>query len=1079
MFFSRTIESNRKKRKRTKAHLLKFERFEPRHLMAADGVVASYGSDFGSQGWTYTYNVGGQELQSNGGNLTALTNINGNYSVPNGDPSSRFLFLNQVGGHPGAPQSDATGNTVDQYAVVTWEVPESGYYEIADSRLEVPNGSGDGVEFRVYVNNDAPVTTGIASPSRISYFDSRLGFLRKGDSVRVAFGANGNDSFDYFETDFNFVRNNQLLQTVGNLEDAFTQQSPSASLTDASDWRLLWNAPENWQPFGPSFSSTHLATGGIDQPENFRPLFQAAGGPVWTADANLQPTGDPDGFLNFSAEPVSHPDLPDTPLFTGHPGAGYGSSSAYEDRFAIVEFTVSQSGYYAINNSLFSLDERSSGVEVVVGTSVDPASFRTNITASGLVQSEFDVSLGALSRGDKIYVAIGAGGFHNSDRFATNFDVVRVLPRELPLRQLPAPQVTFHASDIEGLQTNDRQNDYWGLKALFDQAAAVAAASDDDAPVRVVLQPGIYNIAAPEGFTDRSLFSFTNVHGLEIEGNGAELFVESPLLGLFTVTASSEVILQNFQVDYVERYIDSDQSIDQDVYRATTISQARVVGSPNFSDNSIVVRFDPSVTVAPDRQFFSEAASPQVFASLIDPNVAGRTKFNTDHFIELNRELSGQQLSATDYRIVFENPEHLQQVVANDQIAFQRRDNTAIVSIFADQSADSSSAPVFNGSSDITLSNVTAWSSPGTFVSSIGTERLNVIDSRVSVRFGRWRSISADALHIQSSREGAWVENSDFAGGADDVSNFYTLPLAINQRLLNPRELVVTAVTPDEKLSINRDLYQEGDRLQFFDPVKGEVIQEARIASVGQTIERDGVTMVKLTFDQPIDSAARPYIESDVEGFGNDTQIFNRDLSKNFLVQGSQFRNTRRYGTFLMSENVQIVDSLYSGLSDAAIAGHNEASWPLGNLPSDVLIQNNRFNSIGFSREYLSQDYATGVISFQIDSAQLGREFGRQVVDRLSAGVTNLNIRDNTFRLWGKAAISVRNAQNVTIHGNQIYWYGADGASTPLSPIEVAYSSDVQVTGTSFLQSDRTDIDNFFATEGNGEGNVLEAPGFI
>ena len=168
MFFSRTIESNRKKRKRTKAHLLKFERFEPRHLMAADGVVASYGSDFGSQGWTYTYNVGGQELQSNGGNLTALTNINGNYSVPNGDPSSRFLFLNQVGGHPGAPQSDATGNTVDQYAVVTWEVPESGYYEIADSRLEVPNGSGDGVEFRVYVNNDAPVTTGTVSYTHLT-----------------------------------------------------------------------------------------------------------------------------------------------------------------------------------------------------------------------------------------------------------------------------------------------------------------------------------------------------------------------------------------------------------------------------------------------------------------------------------------------------------------------------------------------------------------------------------------------------------------------------------------------------------------------------------------------------------------------------------------------------------------------------------------------------------------------------------------------------------------------------------------------------------------------------------------------
>ena len=962
-------------------------------------------------------------------------------------------------------------------------MPESGYYEIADSRLEVPNGTGDGVEFRVYVNDDAPITTGIASPSRISYFDSRLGFLRKGDSVRIAYGANGSDSFDYFETDFNFVRNNQLLQNFGSLGDAFAQESLNGSLspaTPATDWRLLWNAPDNWQPTGPSVLPAQLSTGGIDQPENYRPLLQVAGGPVWTADGNLQPTGNPDSFLSFSTAPISHPDLPDTPLFAGHPGSGYGTSSELEDRFAIVEFTVSQSGYYAIDNSQFSLDERSSGVEVVVGTSRDPASFRSNITASGLTESGFDVGLGALSIGDKIYVAFGAGGFHDSDSFATNFDVVRVLPRELPLRQLSTPQANFYASDIQDLHTNDRQNDYWGLKTLFEQAAAVAAESDDDAPVRVVLQPGIYNIRAPQGFTERSLYSFTNVHGLEIEGNGAQLFLESPLVGLFTVTGSSEVIIKNFQVDYVERYIDSDQSADQDVYRATTFSQATVVGSPDFSDNSIVVRFDPTVTVAPDKQFFSPTASPQLFASLLDPNVAGRTKFNTDHFIEINRDQSGQQLSATDYRIVFENPEKLRQVAANDRIAFQRRENTAVFSVFADKSeADSTAAPVFNGSHDITISNVTAWSSPGTFVSSIGTQRLNVINSRVSIRDGRWRSISADALHIQSSREGAWVENSDFAGGADDASNFYTLPLAINQRLLNPRELVVTAVTSGGRLDVNRDLYQEGDRLQFLDPVKGEIIQEARIAVVGQSFERDGVTMVRLTFDQPIDSAARAYVESDVERFGNDTQIFNRDLSKNFLVQGSQFRNSRRYGTFLMSENVQIVDSLYSGLSDAAVAGHNEASWPLGNLPNDVLIQNNRFNGIGFSREYLTQDYATGVVSFQIDSAQLGREFGRQLVDRLSAGVTNLTIRDNAFRLWGKAAISVRNAQNVTVDGNQIYWYGSDGTDSPLSPVEVKFSSDVQVTGTSFLNSNRTDIDNFFAIEGNGNGVVLETPRLI
>jgi len=71
MFLSR--QYNRKQRKSTKAHKLMFERFEPRHLMTADGIVASYGSDFGSAGWSYSYNAVGQDLLSDGGDLTALT----------------------------------------------------------------------------------------------------------------------------------------------------------------------------------------------------------------------------------------------------------------------------------------------------------------------------------------------------------------------------------------------------------------------------------------------------------------------------------------------------------------------------------------------------------------------------------------------------------------------------------------------------------------------------------------------------------------------------------------------------------------------------------------------------------------------------------------------------------------------------------------------------------------------------------------------------------------------------------------------------------------------------------------------
>ncbi len=1073
-FFNSRSSSHQRKFARSKR--VTFQQLEPRQLLAAGGIATSYLADFGSEGWSYSYNAGRADLLNQRGSLTALTNTNGTYSADDRDASARSLFLNKLGGHPGDPQFVARGNTVrgnsaDRYAIATWTVPESGYYEIADSRLEVPNARSNGVDYRVYVNNQPPITVGVAQEARISYFDSRLGFLSKGDSVGVAFGANGNAAFDYFRVDFNIVRNDRLLQTVAQLDDAF-----AGVPTSRSDWRLLWNAPDQWRPGQNATSRTSLATGGIDQPTKFQPLQRATSDPVWTADGNLLPDGRPDRYLKLSGAPLQHPDLPNRKLFAGHPGEGFGNSKVLQDRFVIAEFTVPQSGFYAVNQSLFDLAHRSSGVEVVVGTSAQPTLFRKTIRSSGLTSSAFDVDLGNLTRGDKIYVAFGAGGFHTSDRFETNFDIVRVLPREQPLRQLAPPQATLFANQIEGIRPNDRQNDYEGIKTLLDRAAEIASVAEHDAPVRVVFQPGIYNIKIPEGVKQRALFEYSNISGLVIEGGGAQFFVESPLVGLFTLSKSSDVIFRNFQVDYVERSSTGNR-ISTDTYRATTLSQGRVVGVPNFSDNSIVVRFDPAVTVAPNREFFSRSASPQLFATLVDPAVPGRLKFDTDHFISVDRRRSGVQLTHTDYRVVFDQPEQLHQIAANDRIVFHRRTNAAVFSFFAGQSRlNSPSSTEFNGSQDVTLSNVTAWSSPGTFVSSIGTQRLNVINSRVLIRNGRWRSISADALHIQSSREGAWTEDSYFAGGADDAANFYTLPLAINQRLFNPREMIVTAVANAQKSNINRGLFKVGDRLQFFDPVKGEIIQEARIEKIGPGVLRDGVTMTKLTFDQAITREAKIYTENDIEKFGDDTQIFNRDLSKNFLVQETQFRNSRRYGTFLMAENVQLVDNTYAGLSDAAIAGHNEAGWPLGNLPGDILIQNNRFNRIGFSREFLSQGYATGVVSFQLDRNRRGLQFGRQTVDRLADDIGNLVISDNTFRLWGKAAISIRNSRHVTIENNRIFWYGADGKSTPLSPIEVKYSSAVSVRGTAFVKSNRTSLDNFFATEGNGDGNVLEPP---
>ena len=150
-------------------------------------------------------------------------------------------------------------------------------------------------------------------------------------------------------------------------------------------------------------------------------------------------------------------------------------------------------------------------------------------------------------------------------------------------------------------------------------------------------------------------------------------------------------------------------------------------------------------------------------------------------------------------------------------------------------------------------------------------------------------------------------------------------------------------------------------------------------------------------------------------------------------MQGATLSNARRYGQFVMADDVQLVDSTYFGLTDSAIAGHNESNWPIGLYANNVLVQNNRFLRNGFSSRYFSNDYLAGVVAFNMDRLE------HQFVERAEYGLSRIEISDNVFRGWGKTAIAVRNVSNLTIENNQIYsplgypepsnsnrWYGLD-----------------------------------------------------
>ena len=202
---------------------------------------------------------------------------------------------------------------------------------------------------------------------------------------------------------------------------------------------------------------------------------------------------------------------------------------------------------------------------------------------------------------------------------------------------------------------------------------------------------------------------------------------------------------------------------------------------------------------------------------------------------------------------------------------------------------------------------------------------------------------------------------------------------------------------------------------------------------------------------------------SDAGGFRNDTTVFNLNLSRSSLVQDSKLLNSRRYGNFLMSDNVQLIDNLYEGLSDEAIAAHNEPGWPLGPFANNILVQGNEFINNGFSLRYLNDEFHTGNVAFQAarfaDSSIETGNYSQSdfLVDENEYLYQDLQVRDNVFYHWRKSAISIRNSGNVTVAHNSISaGLPINLIELPAAPIQVHFSSHVSVDSNNVVDLTQT-----------------------
>jgi hypothetical protein len=709
-------------------------------------------------------------------------------------------------------------------------------------------------------------------------------------------------------------------------------------------WRYLWNAPVGWDPA--TNSTGDMATGSIVDPSCFRPMLDA--GSYWTADGDTDGTNHgPDHYVRLTST-------------GGHPGApagivaGGGTNGL--PRYAIAAYTLAADGCYAIADSWLNKPS-TSGDAVEVRVSVNGGSPYCDLFASPGATVQYDTYLGPLHAGDTVYVAFGPSGSHTSDAFSTDFSVIQTSPRPEPLRSLAVAQ-HFHVADY-GATPDDSTNDAPAIQAALN--AANIWQQQNHRPVEVDFAAGVYRLY--NGYVPGSpptVLTLLNARDMVIEGNGAELLVTDPTVGAFVLHTCSNMIVRDFTIDY----------------ETLPFTQGRI--TQILDSYSFVLDVEAGFPAPTDAQF---TGTTQRWGYPIDPLVDGRIRADANNYFGTTAAV---RLSGSLYQMTVSTNTSTLRV--GDRYVEQARTGNAVISL------PNCTQPSVIG--------VTAYTGPSVFVAALLSLAPNVIDCHAAIKPGRWKSLDADGVHVQSARVGAWIENSSFEGLSDDAINFYTLPFAVTQVLGDTQFKFGLLLNRGTTVgSFNFRHFRPGDELTFLNPTLGTPLASVRVIDVDLTAQT-------VTVDQPV-TGITTGTTSQV------TNVYNTTLAGAFLVQESSFLNGRRYGMFLKAGNGQVINNHFEGLSHEAISIYNEPNWPEGLWSGNLLIQGNTFVDNGFEYQYKHQtSRIPGTIGIHAE------RLGYLPVSGIYVD-PNIQLIDNTFQGWRRAAIAAGNVENLEIRGNR------------------------------------------------------------
>jgi hypothetical protein len=491
------------------------------------------------------------------------------------------------------------------------------------------------------------------------------------------------------------------------------------------------------------------------------------------------------------------------------------------------------------------------------------------------------------------------------------------------------------------------------------QKTGAEAARAESALIR--FEKGTYRLKP--GF-EEPVFSWTHVQNIIVEGGGSRVIMEEPSAQFWKVENCHNILIGNFSYEYDPRPHTLARVVATDAIAGTLDAE--------FVEGFSGVRYPRVVN-----QMFCYALNPEDPRKL-HPDRPGHLYLDPEKTVEIQPGLLRYVLPhANEFPLLDQMKKGDRIVVCYRRWPLSYVQRCEDVTLF-DIQLIRSEAPYFmgGGNRDMKFLGLSAPSEDGWAPSPAGWVTGN-------------------------DRHGPWIEGCFFEAIADDGPNITGNAYLIKEQSADDRFVLQTG--PYWQNAI----WKKGDRLLFWDPVKGLPLQTVVVKDAASDREdlRKGLKTVRV-------SKAVAGVVPGMD-FSVNTHIYNLSCKNSgFTARNNRLVCGRRFGFNIKADNVLVEKNYFEGLSSSAVYLENAPTFWEGPASENVVIQNNEMIRCGDSLDSAQRRRASGV------HVNLWRYPSNGGYETPWVGHENILIRNNRIIDWESVGIAVDNVHNARVVNN-------------------------------------------------------------